>query len=194
MLKPADKIDLSKYLGKWYEVASFPFIFQRGCSNTTAEYSMKENGDVKVLNTCKASGKDKLATGSAKTSGRENVFRVGFPPFEFLRADYIILFVDVDYKYAVVGSTAKRYLWILARDYHIDPKVYDELVSKAKGEGYNVERIQRTMHCQECCALDGKFDDKIDEWKDEGKKVCDVNDKDDDCDVRVARMRFVKEK
>lgn len=145
MLKPAEKIEIKRYLHEWHEIASFPFIFQRGCTNTTAEYSLKENGDVKVLNTCLVNGKTKIATGSAKKSKKSNVFKVGFPPFEFLRADYIILFVDEGYNHAVIGSSMKRYLWILSRSPSVDDDVYEFLVSIAEKEGYDVARLQRTI-------------------------------------------------
>lgn len=144
MLQPAKKIELDRYLGKWHEIASFPFIFQRGCSGTTAEYSLKGNGDVKVFNSCDVKGKKKNATGSAKLSKKENVLRVGFPPFEFLRADYIILFLEENYKYVVVGSSGKNYLWILAREKNIDNDVYEFLVDVARKEGYDVNRLVRT--------------------------------------------------
>lgn len=143
-LKQAESIDLSRYLGKWHEIASFPFYFQRNCEKTTAEYSLISENELKVLNSCEVKGKKKTATGSAKTSKKENVFRVGFPPFKFLRADYIIEFVDDDYKYAVVGSSGKRYLWILAREKAIEEDVYNFLVSVAGEKGYKIERLKKT--------------------------------------------------
>ena len=154
-LREAESLDLQSYLGKWYEIASFPFFFQRGCANTTAEYSL-DGSIVRVTNTCRIglTVPEKVAVGSAKTSGKPNVLKVGFPPFEFLRADYIILFVDDTYSYVVIGSSFKRYLWILARDYRIDPEIFDCLVSIAKDAGYNTDRLVRTKHCYEACILE----------------------------------------
>lgn len=154
-LRGVTSFDLDRYLGKWFEIASFPFFFQRGCANTTAEYSL-DGSTIRVTNTCRIglTVPEKVAVGSAKTSGKPNVLKVGFPPFEFLRADYIILFVDETYSYVVIGSTGKRYLWILARDYRIDPEIFDCLVTVATDAGYNTDRLVRTKHCYEVCILE----------------------------------------
>jgi lipocalin len=145
MLAPANEIILDKYKGKWFEIASFPAWFARGCKKTTAEYTIKPNSaKVQVLNTCEVNGKQRKARGSAKTSSMPNVLKVGFPPFEFLRADYIIEFVDNMFQHAVVGSSSKRYLWILAREPIIDDEIYSFLVDQARKKGYDTSRLVKT--------------------------------------------------
>jgi len=147
LLHEAKTFDLESYLGKWFEIAAFPAIFERGCSNTTAEYSL-DGTIVTVTNTCrvKFGREEKVAIGSAKPSNKERTLKVGFPPFEFIRADYIVEFVDEHYKYAIVGSSPKLYLWILARDYRITDDVLDCLVVIARNKGYNTDKLTRTFH------------------------------------------------
>lgn len=148
MLERATRIDLSRYLGKWFEAAALPAWFERGATRVTARYTQRDD-HVEVLNTSYAGGRFKSSiTGSAITSDKPNVLRVGFPAFKSLspmnvvaRADYVIEFVDTGYKYAVVGSNGKRYIWILARQLPVPLAIYDFLVAKAKAKGYDVSRL-----------------------------------------------------
>lgn len=151
MLHEATNIDLDQYLGTWYEIASFPAWFSRGCSNTTANYAL-DGSLVRVTNTCsiRFTEPSKVARGNAKPSDKPNILKVGFPPFEFIRADYIIEFVDTTYSYAIVGSVGKLYSWILAREYDISQRIFEELLSIAKERGYPIEKFVRTTHCIEC--------------------------------------------
>lgn len=139
-MKKARKIDLHEYAGKWNEIASFPAWFQRGCSGATARYTEMPKF-IGVVNTCiNKDGKKRSIHGKAFTTGEENKLKVQFfPPF---KSDYIIEYVDTEYKHAIVGSTSKKYLWILARDKNIDPEIYRKLVSIAKRKGYDVDRLE----------------------------------------------------
>src|SRR3712207_799961 len=68
-LRTVESVDLKRYLGKWYEIASYPTRFQKGCHGTTAEYSLKDDGQLKVVNRCfkgSLTGKESVATGRAR--------------------------------------------------------------------------------------------------------------------------------
>ena len=146
MLKPAMSIDLEQYIknGKiWYEIASFPAWFQKGCTGTTASYVKKEKY-VEVNNTCFVNGKEKKKIGKAFKTVKENVLKVQF--FAPFKADYIIEFVDETYTYAVVGSSGKNYLWILSRvpPGELKKGILDELMMIALDRGYNVGKLHVT--------------------------------------------------
>jgi len=146
----AKNVDLREYDGKWYEVASLPAWFQRGCENTTAEYTIKDDY-VEVLNTCEKGGKIKERKGKAFETTKENVLKVQF--FPLIKSDYIIEFVDQNYNYAIVGSSNKRYLWILSRHSCIDYEDINYLVKIAKEKGYDVSRLN-FQNLDECVLVE----------------------------------------
>ena len=134
--------NLSKYLGTWYEIARFDHSFERGLSNVTAEYSLRPDGKVKVLNTGWKDGKKKVAEGKARQPDpiREpSHLEVSF--FLFFYSDYDILLLDEDYRYALVGSRSPEYLWLLAREPHIEPSVRDEILAEAQKLGYDISKL-----------------------------------------------------
>lgn len=139
-IRKARKVNLDKYIeGKWYEIASFPAWFQKGCENTTATYTKKDNF-VEVLNACNVKGKEKKAKGKAFTTDKDNVLKVQF--FFPFKSDYIIEYVDIKYEYAVVGSSGKKFLWILSKKKPIDKDILDKLVKFAFKKGYEVSKLE----------------------------------------------------
>ena len=146
-------IDLAKYIGvgkptkdrKWHQVAAFPAWFQKDVQghqlqDVTAVYTQRK-GYVEVKNSGKLiDGKRKVQLGKAFPSDKPNVLKVKFFPLQ-PGADYIIEFVDKKYKYAIVGSSSKAYLWILARG-RVTPMIRDQLTQIAKRKGYDVGRLE----------------------------------------------------
>lgn len=151
MLESAKKIDLDKYIGLWYQIASFPAWFQRGCNDVTATYrkvdayidalGIEKKEYIHVFNSCMTKFGMNNAFGKAYPE-TENSLKVSF--FPLVSADYIIEFVGIlngNYEYAIVGSQEKKYLWILSRKKDVKPSIYKELVSIAKRKGYDVSRL-----------------------------------------------------
>ncbi len=146
-LATVPSVDLEKYMGKWYEISSFPQSFQKGCHCTVAEYAMTDKGYVRVVNTCRkdsAGGKVKTANGKAfVVAGSHNAkLRVQF--FWPFRGDYWIIDLAPDYTYAVVGDPSRKYLWILCRTLQMDEPLYREIVDRAAGKGFDVSKLVRT--------------------------------------------------
>ena len=109
-------VDLTRYQGKWYEIARLPTRFQRDCaSDVTAQYTLQDDGKIEVLNACReANGKLKRAKGIARLrdkQGPNSKLKVRF--FFFFSGDYWILDLDKGYKWVLVGTPNRRYLWIL---------------------------------------------------------------------------------
>lgn len=141
------RVDLARYTGKWYEIASKPMIFQRGCLGTTAEYTANPDGTIKVENSCrKADGEVAKAVGRAKVvpdSGNAKLKVNFFGPFW---GDYWVLALDEkDYGYALIGGPDRKYLWILSRTPTMDPAVYDQLTAIAKAQGYDLSDLKTTV-------------------------------------------------
>lgn len=144
--KTASRVDLKKYVGTWYEIALIPNRFEKGCSCTKATYTLM-NDYIKVENSCykKAKHKYEVVTGKAWAVDASNSkLKVQF--FWPFTGDYWILYVDQDYKYALVGVPSRKYLWILARKINISEKEYINLVSIAKQQGFETKRLVKTLH------------------------------------------------
>ena len=132
-------------MGTWYEVASFPNFFQRGCRCSQAHYQLDEQY-VRVLNQCYQGKHNQLKRAKAKAwqakGGRSSQLKVQF--FWPFRADYWILYVSPNYQEAIVGSPSRRYLWFLSRTKKISQKRYQYLVSIAEKQGYDVTKLHIT--------------------------------------------------
>jgi len=122
---------LQKYAGKWYEIASFPQRFQKGCNCTTAEYTLSEHGYVIVENRCNKgsiNGKESYIKGKAfveNNSGNAKLKVQFFWPF---KGKYWIIDLADDYSYAVVGHPNRKYLWILSRTPVMPEKTYNNIL------------------------------------------------------------------
>ncbi|KAM7264532.1 hypothetical protein ACFE04_002215 [Oxalis oulophora] len=200
-------LDVKRYMGRWYEIASFQSAFQpKNGENTRATYTLKDDGTINVLNETWSDGKRSYIQGIAykdDVDSDEAKLKVKFyvPPFLPLFpvvGDYWVLYIDDDYHYAVVGQPSRKYLWancelitiighldyygkvyyelilitinhaqewpivnlILSRKSHIDEEMYNQLVEKAKGEGYDVSKLHKTPHNDTPPEGDGPEDKK----------------------------------
>jgi len=141
-------VDITKYAGKWYEIASYPQRFQKGCHCTTAEYTFSEKGYVIVENKCNkdsVNGKQSYIKGKAfvmKDSGNAKLKVQFFWPF---KADYWIIDLADDYSYAVVSHPSRKYLWILSRTPKMDKDLYLKILSRLKEKGFELTKLQVTQ-------------------------------------------------
>jgi apolipoprotein D and lipocalin family protein len=154
-LQTVQSVDLEKYMGLWYEIASFPASFQKGCRCSTAEYQqVPDKKYLRVINKClkiKNNGsKMSVAKGKAyvvKGSGNARLKIQFLWPF---RGDYYIIVLDDNYRYVVVGHPDRKYLWILSREPYMAADTYSELVEKVKGKGYDISRLQKSeQNCED---------------------------------------------
>jgi len=139
-------VDLAQYAGKWYEIARYPNFFEQDCVGTTAEYTLRDDGRVDVLNTCRKvtlDGEIDTIQGIARTADESSnaKLRVSFfPPFE---GDYWILELGDEYEYAVVGEPSRGFLWILSRTPTLNDELYNSILSRLPDLGYDTERLER---------------------------------------------------
>lgn len=145
-------VDLARYAGTWYEQAHLPLFFQRNCvANTTAHYTLREDGRIDVVNQCDDKDGDRIeATAIARrvgdsTSKLEVRFAPAFLSFlPMVWGDYWILDLDPDYRWAIVGSPDRRYLWFLTREQAFPEAQLDALVGKARAMGFDTTHLIRT--------------------------------------------------
>jgi apolipoprotein D and lipocalin family protein len=147
-LKTVQRVDLKKYAGKWYEIASYPQRFQKGCHCTTAEYTLSDKGYVIVENRCNkdsVTGKQAYIKGKAfveENSGNSKLKVQFFWPF---KAKYWIIDLADDYSYAVVSHPNKKYLWILSRTPKMNETTYKEIITRLKEKGFDLTKLQLTV-------------------------------------------------
>lgn len=131
--------DLNRYLGNWYEIARFDHKFERGMQQTKANYVLREDGKVDVLNTGMKDGEYSEAKGVGKLTDTPALLRVSFwGPFY---SDYRVMLLDDDYQYALVGSDSDKYLWILSRTPQISNEIKNRILTEAQRRGYDTNKL-----------------------------------------------------
>ena len=146
-LETVQSVDLKKYAGKWYEIASFPQYFQKGCHCTTAEYTLTDQGYVIVENRCNkgsVNGKESYIKGKAFIEEGSSNAKLKVQFFWPFKAKYWIIDLADDYSYAVVGHPNKKYLWILSRTPKMDAKIYPQILTRIQLKGFDLSKIQMT--------------------------------------------------
>ena len=145
-LEVVPHVELKKYLGKWYEIAHLPARFQEGCTDTTATYTLSEDGSISVLNECRRNGKVKQVKGKAKVVDKNTGAKLKVTFFWPFYGDYWIINLGKDYDYAVVGTPNRKYLWILSRTPQMDDNLFSQLIESVKSKGFDVNNLIKTSH------------------------------------------------
>ena len=143
--QPAKAVDLTRYSGKWFELARYEQSFQKGCEGVSADYTLRADGTIGVLNRCrKPDGKVKEAKGRAKVvdRGMNSKLKVSF--FGPFFGDYWILDHADDYRWSLVGEPSGRYLWILHRMADPPEAEREALINRARAMGYDTTMLMRT--------------------------------------------------
>ncbi|UCV09688.1 lipocalin family protein [Dechloromonas denitrificans] len=146
-------LDVPRYMGTWFEIAKFPNWFQKKCTGgTKAEYSLKNDGMVQVINRCRAEGGETIeAIGAARQIGPATSpkLEVRFAPewlsfLPFVWGDYWVIDLDERYQLVAVSEPKKEYLWILARTPNIDPNDYKNLLARLRQKGFDLRKLEVT--------------------------------------------------
>jgi apolipoprotein D and lipocalin family protein len=148
-LSQVSKVDLNRYPGLWYEIARIDHSFQKDCVASTADYSLRPDEDIKVVNTCRKRSLDGEITsveGKAWVVNKDTNAWLKVQFFWPFRGDYVIIDLDEKkYRYAVVGHPSRNYLWILSRTPQMDDGTYGEILSKISKQGYDLNRIKKPL-------------------------------------------------
>lgn len=142
-------VDLKKYVGLWYEVAKIPNSFQDQCiKNTTAKYTLTEDGEIKVTNSCidedgevdDASGVVRVV--DKKSNSKLEVSFVSFLGWRPFWGDYWIIGLDENYQWAIVGTPNRKYGWVLSRTPNLDNTTMDKIFGIIKDQGYDPKKFE----------------------------------------------------
>jgi apolipoprotein D and lipocalin family protein len=148
-VKPVDNFKLEKYLGKWYEIARLDHSFEKGLSRVTAEYGLRSDGGVKVINRGYSAKDNKWKEAAGKAyfvKGPDQGFlKVSF--FGPFYGSYVIFALDYEnYQYALVSGPDKSYLWLLARNPKMNEDIKNALIAKAKTAGFDTGKLLFVNH------------------------------------------------
>jgi apolipoprotein D and lipocalin family protein len=149
-LETADHVDLTRYQGKWFEIARLPLSWEnRSSSNVTANYTSRPDGKIEVLNSCvKSDGKVMQSKGTAKAASKQDTSKLKVTFFWPFSGDYWILDLDHDYRWALVGNPSRKNLWILSRTPSLDRETVDALLAKGRALGFDTRKIIMTRQSQ----------------------------------------------
>ena len=148
-LETVDNVDLTRYMGQWYEIASYPAWFQKGCTASTAYYELLPDGKVSVVNRCQTDDPDnkvKEARGKAQVVDPSTNAKLKVWFFWPFKGDYWIIDLDEDYQWSVVGEPKREYLWILSRNPDMDEHIYADIISRLQGKGYDPAKLNKSLH------------------------------------------------
>ena len=145
---PVPALDLARYAGQWHEVARLPMFFQRQCvGDVTARYTSRPDGTLEVRNGCRTrrGGRDE-SVGAARRTAQPGALEVRFAPAWLawapaVWADYWVVELDPDYRWAVVGGPSRKALWVLSRAPTLDRATFDGIRARAAARGYAVDRL-----------------------------------------------------
>ena len=148
--KTANSVNLKRYQGKWYELARLPIYFQRNCAQSEAHYILKADSNVLILNRCLTPDRqweEVKGTATPQIPGKTDKLWVEFDNWlttllpGVAKGEYWVLYVSDDYKTAIVGSPSRRHLWLLSRTPELDAVKREELLSRARQQGYDTTRL-----------------------------------------------------
>jgi apolipoprotein D and lipocalin family protein len=143
-LESVPKVDLSRYTGRWFEIARYPNRFERKCdSNAMATYSLRSDGKISVVNTCKTrEGKLTQSNGWAQVVDQKTSSKLKVTFFWPFFGDYWIIDLSPSYEYAVIGEPSRKYLWILSRTAKMNDKLYAEITGRLAAKGYDATKLE----------------------------------------------------
>lgn len=146
-IRPVPHVDLSRYMGRWYVIASIPTRFERGGHNPAETYKLDPDGTVCTWFRLRRGSFDapvkqihSLASIVPGTGNAEWKVHV----FHFFRAQYLVGWLSPDYSQVMVARDARDYLWYMARTPRVSEADYRAMLARAKAMGYDVSKIERT--------------------------------------------------
>ncbi|MES2946132.1 MAG: lipocalin family protein [Pseudomonadota bacterium] len=155
-------LDVARYMGSWFEIAKYPNRFQKKCaSNTRADYSLQNNGRVRVHNRCLTQdGQTSEVIGEARQIGnsRSPKLQLRFAPswlsfVPMVWGNYWVIDLDADYQLVAVSEPKREYLWVLSRTPEVNAKAYGELLARLESRGFEygtrLDRSRLHTQCQE---------------------------------------------
>lgn len=147
-IEPIDNFELNRYLGDWYEIARLDHSFERGLEAVKAEYSLRDDGGIRVIN----SGRDSKSQVAQQAEGRAyfveepNLGHLKVSFFGPFFGSYVIFELDENYQYAFIAGNNRDYLWLLARAPEVSEELIDQFISRASLLGFDTSQLIFVTH------------------------------------------------
>lgn len=146
-LQPVSHVDLPRYMGDWFVIANIPYFAEKNCFDSIESYALRSDGDIDNWFTCRKNSFDEplkrrvsaRAVVDDKASNAE--WHVKF--FKIISVRYVILELDPDYRWVVVGHPSRNYGWIMSRSKQMDEPSYSTALRSLAAQGYDVSRFQK---------------------------------------------------
>ncbi len=153
-VEPVTGFDAGRYEGRWYEIMRLDHRFERGLTNVTAEYRLREDGTVNVINRGfdprKCEWRD--VEGTARFRGDPDTASLAVSFFFGISGGYHVIALDHDdYQWSMVSGPTRGYLWVLAREPELDDEILDRLVGQAAELGFPTDELIRVDHSEQQC-------------------------------------------
>lgn len=157
-LQPVQHVELKRYVGQWYDIAHYPNKYQDGCQDSTVRFSLRDNGEIDVLNSCqdKQNGTLHHADGHGWVIDAPNNARLKISYFWPFRKEYMIIDQGKDYDYSVICTTDRKNLWIIARTPNISKDVFDRILLNLEKQEFHRDNLIKTEHTKHEIVLNDK--------------------------------------
>ncbi len=145
-METVDQVDLKRFMGDWYVIASIPTFIEKKAYNAVESYSLDSDGTVATVFTFREGGFDgelKRYTPTGFVRDAESNARWGMQFVWPIKADYRIIYLSDDYGQTVIGRRKRDYVWIMARTPQIPDARYDELVEFVRNQGYDIGELRK---------------------------------------------------
>ncbi len=145
-LRTVDRVDLPRYMGDWYVIANIPYFAEQNCLDSIESYALRADGRIDNWFTCRKGSFDAPmqrrvnALATVRNRSGNAIWRVRF--FRIISVQYFILDLDPAYQWVMVGHPSRRYGWIMARSKALDESLYQGILRRTAGQGYDPGRFK----------------------------------------------------
>jgi apolipoprotein D and lipocalin family protein len=147
-LQPVQHVELKRYVGLWYDIAHYPSKYQDGCQDSVVRFSLRDDGEIDVLNSCRDKRKGELhhADGIGRVIDSASNARLKISYYWPFRKEYVIIDQGNEYEYSVVCTPDRKNLWIIARAPIISKGTFDKILSNIEKQGFHRDNLIKTEH------------------------------------------------
>ena len=148
-LDTVDTVDLQRFMGDWYVIASIPTVFEREAYNPIENYALNADGSIATTFTFNAGsteGESKIFRATGFVQNTQTNAQWGMQFVWPIKADYRIVYLDKDYQYTIIARQKRDYVWIMARSPLITAERLDQLRALVAAMGYDTQLLQRAYH------------------------------------------------
>ncbi|MBF88786.1 MAG: hypothetical protein CMG75_03835 [Candidatus Marinimicrobia bacterium] len=150
-LQPVEYVDLDKFMGDWYVIANIPTWIEKGAHNALEQYFWNDKGYIDVIfsfNQDSFSGTPKKLTQKAYIYNKKTNAEWRIQPFWPLKLPYLVIDLDEEYSYTVIGYPSRKFLWIMSRSKSLNEEILSKIYEKLNAQGYDTSLIQQVPHSE----------------------------------------------